>query len=421
MSTPVGVVINGLTGFAWVHHRAVFAAEQKGLCRLLGYCDHQPSESGERTKREYRLEERGVPVFPDFASMLDSVGERCRLAFIPSPPTIHAADHAAAISRGIRCYLEKPPTLSPSEFEAMLDLERRVGKSAIVGFNEMADPVRFELKRRLVRGEFGALERIDVLGFWPRPAAYYGRSRWPGKLMLDGQLVLDSVFGNAMAHYLHGMLFWGRNDAVWSWASAASVEAELYRAYEIESADTAFARGMLNTGVSFRVAFSHACAETIDPVETLHCRDATVRLRRGSATVAWSTGRVEDIVADPVDSHDRCIARVIAEVNGEAVEIPSVGLQQSASFVKMNALLYVAGATIHQVEGAVANSGPTTKSIQGVEQAGQRFITDGRLPSEQRMPWGRAGGWATAANIDQLERVIAANCAARLTTNESKT
>jgi len=411
MSTPVGVVVNGLTGFAWVHHRAIWAAEQNGVCRLLGYCDHQPSESGERTKRQYRLTERGVPLFSDFSAMLERTGDRCHLAFIPSPPTIHAADHAAAIGRGIRCYLEKPPTLAPTEFAAMLARERQVGKAAIVGFNEMADPVRYDLKCRLARGEFGELRRVDVMGFWPRPTGYYRRARWPGRLCLDGQLVLDSVFGNAMAHYVHGLLFWGRSDAVWGWASVSSVEAELYRVYDIESADTVFARGALDSGVVFRIAFSHACTPTIDPVETLHCSHATVALQRGAATVVWKNGKVEAIAADSLDSHDRAVARAIAEIRGEPVAIPSVGLEQCASFVEMNALLHVAGGTIHCVHDHAASS-PTARWIDGIEAVAQRFVSQGLLPSEQGLRWGRRGGSATPNDLDQLERVIAANCAA---------
>lgn len=412
MSTPIGVVINGLSGFAWVHHRAVLAAESKGLCRLLGYCDHQPGEAGEKVRQQFRLRERGVELFSDFPSMLDRLGSRCAMAFIPSPPAIHAEDHRTAISRGVRCYLEKPPSLAPAEFEAMVALERRTNVSAIVGFNQMADPVRFALKRRLIAGDFGRLQQIQVMGFWPRPASYYARARWPGRLTVNGQLILDSVFGNAMGHFLHGMLFWGATENVWSWTSVQSIEAELYRANAIESADTVFARGVLRTGVPFRIAFSHACEDTIDPIERLECSDAVISLDRGSATIAWRTGDVESLPAGPDDSHDRSITRAIAEVRGEAVTMPSVSLTHCASFVDLNALLYVAAMRIHDVDSTNIRSTHIGVTIIGVEDAARALLAGGKLPTEALIPWARAGGAATCTDIGQLDQTIASMSAA---------
>jgi predicted dehydrogenase len=404
--SPLGVVINGLTGFAWVHHRAVLQAEEQGLCRLLGYCDHQPGPVGAELVERYRLRQRGVPQFNSFSAMLDAVGDRCALAFIPSPPLVHANDHAVAVRHGTGGYLEKPPSLDPAEFAGMLQLEAGARRPTWVGFNHFADPVRLRLKERVIAGEFGRLRRVDVSGFWPRPRSYYTRATWPGRLKVGDQLLLDSVFGNAMSHYIHAMLFWAETRMVWGWARVAQVEAELYRAHAIESVDTLFARGKTETGIDFRLAFSHACTAKQDPVERLECDRAVLEFAAAGTLIRRRDGGVESVAAEAVDSHDRSILRAIDDASGKAVTMRGVTLADCASFVELHGLLYVAGRDIHPVPTIVFESEPDRVAIAGIEEIARLFMTTGALPTEQGIAWARGGGAATPADASRLPATI---------------
>src|SRR5207237_9307357 len=121
---------------------------------------------------------------------------------------LHAEMHAAATARGLPVYLEKPPTLDHVELEAMIRSDAQARKASLVGFNFIIEKARLSLKERLLAGEFGAVRGATLSALWPRPASYFARNNWGGRLLVDGHVVLDSCFGNAMAHFVHNLLFW---------------------------------------------------------------------------------------------------------------------------------------------------------------------------------------------------------------------
>ena len=142
----------------------------------------------------------------------------------------------------------------------MIVSDARARKSSLVGFNFIIEKLRLALKERLLAGEFGAVRGATLSALWPRPASYFSRNNWAGRLLIDDRVVLDSCFGNAMAHFVHNLLFWTGGPELFSWAQIAAVRAELYRAHAIEGADTFFVETDTTAGVTMRFALSHACA-----------------------------------------------------------------------------------------------------------------------------------------------------------------
>src|SRR5690606_16855120 len=120
----------------------------------------------------------------------------------------------------------------------MIQRDAKARHQTQVGFSYIVEPWRHALKERLRSGELGRLMRAALLGSWQRPSSYYERAPWAGRLAMQGGLVLDSCFGNAMAHHVHNLLFFAGEAGGFSWADIASARAELYRANAIESADT---------------------------------------------------------------------------------------------------------------------------------------------------------------------------------------
>ena len=113
-----------------------------------------------------------------------------------------------------------------------------------------------------------------LCALWPRPAGYFARNGWSGRLIIDGRIVLDSCLGNTMAHSVDNMLFWTGTAGLFSWAEIAAVRAELYRAHAIEGADTFFVEADLATGCTLRFALSLACAGASTSSETIICEKA---------------------------------------------------------------------------------------------------------------------------------------------------
>ncbi len=412
MPRRLGVGVIGMGGFARSHHAAVWELEREGVCKLVCTCTRDPAGSS-ATADELQLEQRGVHVFSHYPEMLNDCRDMLDFVCVPSPVPLHAEMHRACIDRGLPVYLEKPPTLDYQELEAMLEVEERAAKLTNVGFNFIIEESRQQLKRRLLQGEFGTTRQVRFEGLWPRSSGYYGRASWAGRLMLDDRLVLDSCFGNAMAHYIHNALFWAGNEAFWSWAEIEEVEAELYRAHDIHGPDTVFARARTRSGIGLRLALSHACDGTENHCESVVFDRGALEYRTSSHYALTRTGdsrenkplRKQNLLRENLAAYCRY-------VTGE-VDRPMTRLMDSKPYVWLNDLIYVAAGWITQVPASLTTvstspgSDGSLVAIRDLAMVSARFRESGLLPSELGVEWGREGGRATPGDISRLSAVVA--------------
>lgn len=407
---PLGVAIIGMGGFARNHHFAVQKLEQTGEVRLLATCDPQP-DAFASSQLEWNLAPRGVRVFSDYLEMLNACGRELDFVCIPTPIPLHAPMHRACIERSLACYLEKPPTLSWAELEDMLRVEKRAPYPTQVGFNFIAELPRRNLKRRLLLGEFGRLKRAGFLGCWPRATSYFSRAPWAGRLMLNDRLVLDSCTGNAMAHFIHNLLFWCGQDEELSWGEVESVEAQLYRAHAIESFDTVFARGVCEGAVEIRVAATHAASGASWQREWLDCEEATLEYDVNTGySIFWNDGREERGPSSRLDLLVENLRHFVRTLRGEENR-PLTRLQDARPFVYFNNLLFVSARQIHALDASFLTRNDNARggefiAINDIERALEEFAGDGKFPDERGLAWGRAGGRATLAQLPQLESVV---------------
>jgi predicted dehydrogenase len=219
-----------------------------------------------------------------------------------------------------------------------------------VGFNFIVEVARRNLKQRILDGEFGVLQRVSFLGHWPRPASYFTRAPWAGRIRVNQQLVLDSCIGNAMAHYIHNLLFWGGTREMFDWASVTQMDAELSRAHAIENYDTILARGALDSGAEFRIAATHASKGQQYHYEVVHCERATITYYTGAEWhVDWKDGSRESGAADRGDLLARNFEEYFRYVRGEATR-PLTRLEDTRPFVHLTNLVYAAAGGIETEE-----------------------------------------------------------------------
>jgi hypothetical protein len=168
-------------GFAGSHHNTVARLEERGIVRLVCTCD-PPGPSRRSSRPGARRARRAV--FDDYRAMLDACHGDLDYVVIadPDPPARRDArgDHAF----GLPAYVEKPPTLDYAELERMIAADRRARKSSLVGFNFIVEKSRLALKERLLSGEFGAIRGGTLSALWPRPASYFTRNGWAGRLII---------------------------------------------------------------------------------------------------------------------------------------------------------------------------------------------------------------------------------------------
>ncbi len=415
-STPISTAVAGIGGFGTAHHNALLKLENSGSFRVVATCDPALPRL-EKVIETLEFTRRGVGLYESFEPMLARHGEDLNLITVAAPIRLHAPMHRACVERGIACYLEKPPTLDPEELEEMVRRDASARFATQVGFNYIYQPFRHTLKERIVRGEFGKLLRVGYIGLWQRALSYYARNGWAGRLLLEnGYVLLDSCCGNAMSHHLHNILFFAGDGTGHSWARPERVEAELYRANSIEGTDTIFARGVLENGVEFRLATSHACEPSHTSEEIITCEKAEIRITARGDWAIWQEGRL-------VESHPAPSALLVdnfalyADYLRGVEERPQTRLEDCRAFVHLNALLYIAARQIHPVaevaQSRFAQDTMDTIFIPGIAEVCERAIREGLFPSEQGTPWAKPGGSASVEALPSLRGVLAGMCAAK--------
>lgn len=409
---PVRIGIIGMGGFAGSHHNAVAKLEEQDHARLICTCDPQPAAFVAARER-WRFTERRVRVYDDYRAMLAAHHHDLDCVVVPTPINLHAEMHAAVTALGLPVYLEKPPTLDHQELEQMIAADTRARKSSLVGFNFIIEKSRLALKERLLAGEFGAVRGATLSALWPRPASYFARNNWAGRLMIDGRVVLDSCLGNAMAHFVHNLLFWAGGPELFSWAQLAAVRAELYRAHAIEGADTFFVEADTTAGVTMRFALSHACAGASTQLEMVLCEKAVIRYVVGrQIEVRWTDGRVERIVPEHFDGLRENHLDYHRYLRGESAR-PATTLADSRPFVALNDLAHISSGHIAPIPAALVSPLRDDKdqkdylSVPSMAAAHESFLVCGTWPGVTG--WGRATGEvATPEDLPRFREVVRA-------------
>lgn len=380
----------GMGGFAASHHGTVLRLEERGEARLICTCDPRAASFGTE-QHQWKFAARGVRVFEDYRAMLEACHRELDVVVIPTPIQLHAEMHAAATALGLPTYLEKPPTLDHVELEQMIAADAPLAKASLVGFNFIIEKPRLRLKERMLAGEFGAVQGATLVGLWPRPTSYFQRNQWAGRLMVDERFVLDSCLGNALAHFVHNLLFWAGHGELFSWAQLAAVRAELYRAHDIEGADTFFVEADTTAGATMRFALSHACSGGSSQAEVVTCERATIRYVVGhQAEVRWSDGRNEIIRLDPFDGLEENHLEYYRYLCGESPRAATT-LVDSRPFVALNDLAYVSSGRVASIE-----RNRVTEVRHEIEQ--MVYLEVSGLPAAQeaftlRGDWPSANGW----------------------------
>lgn len=413
MKPPIRIAIVGMGGFAGSHHQAIARLEERGHARLVCTCDPNPNGFiGEQ--QAWRFPARGVQVFDGYRAMLEACHQDLDMVVVPTPIQLHAEMHAAATSYGLPVYLEKPPTLDYAELDRMIAADARARKSSLVGFNFIIEKLRLSLKERLLAGEFGAVRGATLSANWPRPASYFSRNDWAGRLLApDGRIVLDSCLGNAMAHFVHNLLFWTGGPELLSWAKIAAVRAELYRAHAIEGADTFFVEADTASGITLRFALSHACAGQSSHCEMVLCDKAVVRYTVGGhLEIRWTDGRVEKSQLEPFDPLFENHLEYFRYLRGETPR-PATTLADARPFVALNDLAYVSSGTITTLPSGFICGVRDEKEqkdylqVSALAAAQESFLVRGTWPSAAG--WGRGPAEVvTPADLPRFHDVVRA-------------
>jgi predicted dehydrogenase len=260
MKKPVSIVLVGIGGMGSVYLAELLRNIERRVFTLSGTVDPFPQNCPYLAE----LDARKVPIFSSLEEFYSR--DRADLAIISSPIHFHSSQTCLALEQGSDVLCEKPAAATIQEVRAMREMEKKTGRRVSVGFQwSFSDAVQ-GLKKDIQAGRFGLPKRLKCLYLWPRDEAYFRRNDWAGKKKdAAGRWILDGPANNAMAHDLHNM-FYVLGDKRETSAVPISVEAELYRAYDIENCDTAAIRCFTAGRTEILLLVSHAISVDRGPV-----------------------------------------------------------------------------------------------------------------------------------------------------------
>jgi predicted dehydrogenase len=331
-----------------------------------------------------QFEADGVPVFDDYAKMLDACQREADIVTLPVPIYLHAPMAAAALQAGYHVLVEKPIAGSLEEADQVIAARDASGKQCAVGFQQIYSPVFQTLKRYVIEGRLGPVQRIAIMALWPRAPHYYGRNNWAGKLTCNGRPVYDSPFNNALAHQIMNMLYLASPEPDRA-AYVVETEAELFRAYDIESFDTGCLRARTESGVEIVFAATHACQVNVDPIMRLEAKRARVDWRiGGNATIAYADGRTETV--EEGQPHLHMVGNIADAISGAAPAplcTPEIARAHTACIEAVHAhapIVTIDARFVSEVEQG-------QRVVAGVNDAVRQTFKTGKLFSELDAPF----------------------------------
>ncbi len=268
------IVMVGAGGYGRKYLRNLFERMDSGGIEVAGVV----SSSGAKGNPDLEgILSRGIPIFRSLEEFCGA--GTADLAIISSPIHLHLPHTETALAAGMNVLCEKPVCAVIQDAIRMRESEKASENFVAVGFDwSFASSIQ-ALKSDILAGVFGRSIRLKSLVLWPRDHVYYSRNRWAGRIRdEEGNWVLDSPANNATAHYLHNM-FYLLGGAVDGCAFPGTIEAELYRANEIENYDTCALRSTTRDGTEILFYATHAVTEARGPDFHFEFENATVEYR----------------------------------------------------------------------------------------------------------------------------------------------
>lgn len=385
------VAIVGMGGYAGFHRKAVRGAVEGGraihAAQVAPPPDHEPF-----AEAIAELRSSGVAVYDSLRQLLAAERSRLDLVCIPTGIPLHRPMTVAALEAGCNVLVEKPAAGCIQDVDAMIRARDVAGRQAFVGFQHIYRQSTWDLKAALLSGRYGAVRRVRGFGCWPRPPAYYERNGWAGELAAGDTWVLDGPHNNALAHSVNFLCFLA-GDSLESPGVPASIQAELYRAKPIRTADTVCLRARTHHGVEVFFAVSHSTEENLDPGFAVDTDEAVIDIGFNNAvTVHWKDAARPDeqlIAADEVreaSSVEGALARLGGNPTAPVCQLEVARAQTLCACGTFES------SPVRLLPDALHVSGPNDAiAIAGMSALVQQAFAEGKTFSELGTDWAVAG------------------------------
>lgn len=372
MEGPPRVVLVGVHGFGRVHLGRLIELARDGRVRIAGLADRRPPDPDVLAGVETG------PFAHDSAALLAEV--RPDVTIVATPIHTHLPIARQALAAGSHLLLEKPPTGSIAQFDALTAELAAAGRACQVGFQALGSRALDHAARLVAEGRLGPLRGIGVHGAWVRDEAYFGRAPWAGRMRLDDEPVTDGALTNAFAHAVAAAL------RVAGAADDATVEVELerFRAMSPEGDDTAAARITVD-GVPIVVAVTLCAPVAGDPVIVIHGEHGRLELGYTRDTLTGRTADGAAVTAPP--GRVGLLDNLLAHLADPAVALVS-SLAGCRPFMQVLEAVRLDGTARPVPAAAISRAADGTRAVvtgaaEATVQCAERLLLFSELPA----PW----------------------------------
>lgn len=290
MKKDITVAMVALGGYGNFYLKALFEQAAAHNVRLVAGID--PNPVGCRYLDTFQ--DVGIPIYPNLERFYAE--SSADLVMIAAPIHLHLPFTLTALAHGSSVLCEKPISGTIQEAIQMAEAAEQATNFVAIGYQWSYSESIQALKQDVIAGVLGKPVRLRTKVFWPRPASYFARNNWAAKLKgANGRWVLDSPAQNATAHYLHNCFYVlgaARESSAWP----VDVQAELYRANDIENYDAAAIRCHTEDGTEILFYTAHPVPDNIGPILRYEFEHAVVEYEawKGAMIAHFHDGQVKD-------------------------------------------------------------------------------------------------------------------------------
>lgn len=264
----VKIVLTGLNGYGGNYTDPLLKTD--GSYKLAAVVSRNPVKS----PHYERLKEMQVHFYDVLETCLER--ENPDMVIITTPMHLHFEEVMCALRKGISVYCEKPLAVNTTQCRQISKLAKEMGCLAVVGYQWSHSKAVTMLKKDILSGRYGKLQKIKTLAVWSRPKSYYAGSDWKGRHYgQGGKLIQESVVSNGASHFLHNLLFLS-GESLNQAAEPVHIYGEAYRAHEIETFDTACIKMETDSGCELLYMATLSAGTNHTPEFIMECETAII-------------------------------------------------------------------------------------------------------------------------------------------------
>ncbi|MCI0512693.1 Gfo/Idh/MocA family oxidoreductase [candidate division KSB1 bacterium] len=365
-----------------------------------------------REKYEDRIKEldqKGIVVYTSFERMLSYGQGKVDIVALPIASMDHAEFTHQAMASGYDVVLERPVAITIQDVDDLIQLQDETGRYCIVDNEFLYSSSINLLCNEMSSGRLGKIKRIRTMGSWPADENYFKRNDWAGRLIANGKWNLDGPATNQCAAVLHNALYLVET-VCGNAARIDTVQAELYRAYHIESYDTAAIRVLLMDGTQIFYVASYAVDNPIEPTMLIECENGEVlwNSEDEKTIIKFSNGRKKIFRERHVDQKYESVFRDAITVNTTRSRHPSSTIKMARTHVLVLNLAFESAAGIGAIPAEFLYEQRSKTGvrvcIQNMESILNQAFNETKLFSELNLPWARPTSAFKAAYYRQFPK-----------------